>query len=63
MSYFTAHTFKCVCHCIGTMFRVLGVYNFDLGLKVRVIAYCKIQFIWENIEVGYKGEYDQISLD
>jgi hypothetical protein len=36
---------------------------FNLGLKVRVIAYCKIQFIWENIEVGYKGAYDQISLD
>ena len=35
----------------------------NLGLKVRVIAYCKIQFIWENIEVGYKGEYDQISLN
>ena len=29
MIYFTAHTFKCVCHCIRTMFRVLGVYNFD----------------------------------
>ena len=28
MIYFTAHTFKCVCHCIRTMFRVLGVYNF-----------------------------------
>ena len=28
MIYFTAHTFKCVCHCIRTMFRALGVYNF-----------------------------------
>ena len=28
MIYFTAHTFKCVCHCIRTMFRVLSVYNF-----------------------------------
>ena len=28
MIYFTAHTFKCVCHCIKAMFRVLGVYNF-----------------------------------
>ena len=33
MNYFTAHTFKCVCHCIRTMFRVLGVYNFDLRAK------------------------------
>ena len=30
MIYFTAHTFKCVCHCIRTMFRVLGMYNFAM---------------------------------
>ena len=24
MIYFTAHTFKCVCHCRRAMFRVLG---------------------------------------
>ena len=29
MIYFTAHTFKCVCHCRRAMFRVLGMYNFD----------------------------------
>ena len=28
MIYFTAHTLKCVCHCIRTTFRVLGVDNF-----------------------------------
>ena len=28
MIYFTAHTFKCVCHCRRVMFRVLGMYNF-----------------------------------
>ena len=33
MIYFTAHTFKCVCHCIRTMFRVLGVYNFGQCIK------------------------------
>ena len=33
MIYFTAHTFKCVCHCIRTMFRVLGVYNFVPHMK------------------------------
>ena len=27
--YFTAHTINCVCHCIRSMFRVLGIYNFD----------------------------------
>ena len=30
MIYFTAHTFKCVCHCRRAMFRVLGMYNFGL---------------------------------
>ena len=35
MIYFTAHTFKCVCHSIRTMFRVLGIYNFALKLKVQ----------------------------
>ena len=33
MIYFTAHTFNCVCHCIRAMFRVLGMYNFDLRSK------------------------------
>ena len=28
MIYFTAHTFNCVCHCIRSMFIVLGMYNF-----------------------------------
>ena len=32
MIYFTAHTFKCVCHCRRAMFRVLGMYNFALGI-------------------------------
>ena len=34
MIYFTAHTFKCVCHCRRAMFRVLGMYNFGMGAKV-----------------------------
>ena len=33
MIYFTAHTFKCVCHCRRAMFRVLGMYNFGDSLK------------------------------
>ena len=28
MIYFTAHTFKCVCHRRRAMFKVLGMYNF-----------------------------------
>ena len=30
MSYQFYYTFNCVCHCIKSMFRVLGVYNFGL---------------------------------
>ena len=37
MIYFTAHTFKCVCHCIRSMFGVLGVYNFALASKMGQI--------------------------
>ena len=33
MIYFTAHTFKCVCHCRRAMFRVLGMYNFVSSAK------------------------------
>ena len=33
MIYFTAHTFKCVCHCRRAMFRVLGMYNFGNPVK------------------------------
>ena len=27
----SAHTINCVCHSIRSMFRVLGIYNFDLS--------------------------------
>ena len=33
MIYFTAHTFKCVCHCRRAMFRVLGMYNFVYNIN------------------------------
>ena len=36
MIYFTAHTFKCVCHCRRAMFRVLGMYNFDLTINPKL---------------------------
>ena len=35
MIYFTAHTFKCVCHCRREMFRVLGMYNFAVIFKLK----------------------------
>ena len=39
MIYFTAHTFKCVCHCRRAMFRVLGMYNFGLCTKIGFIIF------------------------
>ena len=33
---FTAHTFNCVCHCMKSMFKVLGVYNFEYIQKPHV---------------------------
>ena len=32
INHFTTQTIKCVCHSIRTMFRVLGMYNFDWNL-------------------------------
>ena len=42
MIYFTAHTFKCVCHCRRAMFRVLGMYNFafTLNIDLKKGVYC-----------------------
>ena len=33
-----AHTINCVCHSIRSMFRVLGVYNFDKAQQVQKYA-------------------------
>ena len=44
MIYFTAHTFKCVCHCRRGMFRVLGMYNFGTDMNTYLIL-CMIFFI------------------
>ena len=41
MIYFTAHTFKCVCHCRRAMFRVLGMYNFELLQSLVPKQTCK----------------------
>ena len=32
---FSAHTIKCVCHSIRSIFRVLGIYNFGKGLEKK----------------------------
>ena len=42
MIYFTAHTFKCVCHCRRAMFRVLGMYNFDTDNNIFIKTTLKL---------------------
>ena len=52
---FYARIINCVCHSIRAMFRVLGVYNFDLGPKLhstyeacpqKITPHCsKIKFV------------------
>jgi len=49
MIYFTAHTFKCVCHCRRAMFRVLGMYNF--GLEHKFVKQ-NVGFFWEYLKIG-----------
>ena len=47
MIYFTAHTFKCVCHCRRAMFRVLGMYNFERRLKYyKVVHFSSISRVF-----------------
>ena len=51
MIYFTAHTFKCVCHCRRVMFRVLGMYNF--GVCCDYFYYCtEVRFV-SFLSVGF----------
>ena len=51
MIYFTAHTFKCVCHCRRAMFRVLGMYNFGFTSKlVSKMNSKKMASAWRNFK-------------
>ena len=56
MIYFTAHTFKCVCHCRMAMFRVLGMYNFAHFQKIKCFKdqHFQIHFF---IKVGLLVQY------
>ena len=40
---FSAHTINCLCHSIRSMFRVLGVYNFDHFMHFVCMLRC-LQF-------------------
>ena len=47
---FSAHTINCVCHSIWSMFRVLGIYNFDsrvkkFGNKITFLCCSILQFL------------------
>ena len=48
MIYFTAHTFKCVCHYRRVMFRVLGMYNF--GGRYNILKKNLDFFAHENMK-------------
>ena len=51
MIYFTAHTFKCVCHCRRAMFRVLGMYNFAPYLNSKYIL--QNQSSWDFLKNNF----------
>ena len=59
MIYFTAHTFNCVCHSIRSMFRLLGVYNFDQSLKKLFYLFRLVilprQHTWSTTKVTRSG--------
>ena len=68
MIYFTAHTFKCVCHCRRAMFRVLGMYNFALRVEILftllIKTVCK-KSIWAALfrtSVGTPRRSSQVLL-
>ena len=50
MIYFTAHTFKCVCHCRRVMFRVLGMYNFATSSSAEKLADQPAKSPFYNVE-------------
>ena len=39
---FPAHTINCVCHSIMSMFKLLGIYNFDRHMKIMWATECGI---------------------
>ena len=48
---FSAHTINCVCYNIRSMFRVLGIYNFDWNTKTETANcnYIAAWFLLKNI--------------
>ena len=56
MIYFTAHTFKCVCHCKRAMFRVLGMYNFDAFPGVATAKQSLFYYLTKVVHVFIKHQ-------
>ena len=56
---FSAHTYNCVCHSIRSMFRVLGVYNFDPVIlsKKAVIFLSHIFWLIGGVSTYYTHMY------
>ena len=57
-----AHTIKCVCHSMRSMFRVLGIYNFAIALNClellqHIGCFCVRKITKEyNLKVGVVNE-------
>ena len=47
---FSAHTINCVWHSIRSMFRVLGIYNFELLIKRPICIMSSFDYDWQIIE-------------
>ena len=60
MIYFTAHTFKCVCHCRRAMFRVLGMYNFACIIFKNKIFFHPAKF--DNFKDETISDYKTVSV-
>ena len=57
MIYFTAHIFKCVCHCRRAMFRVLGMYNFVFSLNAVISTNEITEFITGHVTYNLDYTY------
>ena len=63
--YFIAYTINCVCHSIRSMFRVLGIHNFEqdmeiyLSLDVLSWIFCRQHDCW-NLKIQLQNIFQWI---
>ena len=66
--HLSAYTINCVCHSIRSMFRVLGIYNFEESMKVIVTCHgYPRHFVNEKLSVQFReieipGQYRSNSI-